>query len=88
MPSLDTVLLDIHTNTPFKVRDYLAIREGDLNFLAAHRYTEAGGTVLDWMPLHDDDDATDNLFPLMAKTIKGELSTGVNASQKADVPLA
>ena len=81
-PSLDDELLDIHTNTSFKVRDYLAIREGDLNFLAAPRYAEAGGTVLDWVPLHDDDDTTDTPFPLMAKTIKGTLRTGVNTSQK------
>ena len=63
MPSLDTVLLDIHTNSSFKVRDYLVIREGDLNFLAAPRYAEAGGTVLDWVPLPDDDDTTDTPFP-------------------------
>lgn len=87
MPSLDTVLLDIHTSKTVKVRDYLAIRESYLNFLAAPRYAEAGGTVLDWVDLHNDDDATDNPFSLMAKTIKGRLSTGVNASQKADVPL-
>lgn len=82
MPSLDTVLLDIHTSKTFKVRNYIAIREGDLNFLAAPRYAEAGCTVLDWVPLHDDDDTTDKPFPLMAKTIKGELRTGVNAGQK------
>ena len=81
-PSLDTVLFDIHTNSSFKVRDYLAIREGDLNFLAAPRYAEAGGTVSNWVALPDDDDTTDTPFPLMAKTIKGTLRTGVNTSQK------
>ncbi|MBR4675455.1 MAG: hypothetical protein IKP00_13395 [Victivallales bacterium] len=86
-PSLDDELMDIHTNTPFKVRDYLAIREGNLNFLAAPRYAEAGGTVLDWVALPKDDDASDKPFPLTAKTIKGGLYTGVNASQKADVLL-
>ena len=87
MPSLDPVLLDIHTSKTVKVRDYLAIRESDLNFLAAHRYTEAGCTVLDWVALQDDDDTTDKPFLLMAKTIKGELRTGVNASQKVITPL-
>ena len=86
-PSLDDVLLDIHTNTSFKVRDYLAIREGDLNFLAAPKYAEAGGTVLDWVALHDDDEASDKPLSLTAKTIKGGLSTGVNASQKVITPL-
>ena len=48
-PALDAVLIDIHTESPFAVRDYLATREGGLNFLAAPRYAEAGGTVLDWV---------------------------------------
>ncbi len=48
-PALDTILIDVHTGSSFVVRDYLAIREGGLNFLAAPRYAEAGGTVLDWV---------------------------------------
>ena len=48
-PALDTTLIDVHTGSSFVVRDYLAIREGGLNFLAAPRYAEAGGTVLDWV---------------------------------------
>ena len=84
---MDTVLLDIHTSKTFKVRNYIAIREGDLNFLAAPRYAEAGGTVLDWVPLPEDDDATNTPFSLMAKTIKCEQRAGVNASQKVVTPL-
>ena len=48
-PALETTLIDVHTGSSFVVRDYLAIREGGLNFLAAPRYAEAGGTVLDWV---------------------------------------
>jgi len=49
VPSLDTVLLDIHTGKTFKVIDYLVTREGDGNFLVSPYYAEAGGTVLDWV---------------------------------------
>ncbi|MBR6374767.1 MAG: hypothetical protein IKR91_00835 [Alloprevotella sp.] len=45
------------------MRDYLAIREGDLNFLAAPRYAEAGSAVLDWVALPEDDVASDKPFP-------------------------
>ena len=55
VPPLDAVCIDIHTNKPFTVRDFLVIREGDLNFLAAPRYAEAGGTVLDWIPMDEAD---------------------------------
>ena len=50
VPSLDTVLLDLHTGKTFKVRDYIVTREGDGNFLVTPYYAEAGGTVLDWVP--------------------------------------
>ena len=50
VPSLDTVLLDLHTSKTFKVRDYIVTRQGDGNFLVTPYYAEAGGTVLDWVP--------------------------------------
>ena len=81
------MLFDIHTNTSFKGRDYLAIREGALNFLAAPRYAEAGGIVLDWVALHADDDTMDTPFHLMAKPSKGKLHTDMNAGQKIVTPL-
>ncbi len=53
-PSLDDVLLDIHTDRTFKVRDFIVTREGDGNFLVSPYYAEKGGTVLDWMdPAHN-----------------------------------
>ena len=55
-PELDSEMVDIHTGARFRVGDYLAIREGSLNFLAAPRYAEAGGTVLDWIPPVPDED--------------------------------
>ncbi len=59
-PSLDDKMLDLHTDSVFKVRDFLAIREGGLNFIAAPRYAEAGGTVLDWIPAAADDASDDD----------------------------
>ncbi len=59
-PSLDDEMLDLHTDSVFKVRDFLAIREGGLNFIASPRYAEAGGTVLDWISIADDNASDDN----------------------------
>ena len=53
-PSLDTVMLDIHTQRTFTVRDYIVTREGNGNFLVTPYYAEAGGTVLDWVTLDND----------------------------------
>ncbi len=55
VPSLDTVLLDLHTGKTFKVRDYIVTREGDGNFLVTPYYAEAGGTVLDWVKPDKED---------------------------------
>ncbi len=55
VPSLDTVLLDLHTSKTFKVRDYIVTREGDGNFLVTPYYAEAGGTVLDWVKPDKED---------------------------------
>ncbi len=48
-PSLDEVMVDIHTKKEFKVGEYMVTREGDGNFLVTPYYAEAGGTVLDWI---------------------------------------
>ena len=34
LPSKDEMWLDLHTNTTFRVEEFIVIREGDLNFLA------------------------------------------------------
>ncbi len=65
-PSLDDRMLDLHSDSVFTVRDFLVIREGGLNFIAAPKYAEAGGTVLDWIPAAadeaDSDGAPDGAF--------------------------
>ena len=48
-PALDAVMLDLHTQRMFKVRDYIVTREDNGNFLVTPFYAEAGGTVLDWV---------------------------------------
>ena len=67
-PAMDEVLLDLHTNTTFRVEEFLVIREGDLNFLAAPKYAEAGGTVLDWVEPDTEDDSQ----TMRCGTLKGD----------------
>lgn len=50
IPSMDSRMVDIHTDKAFIVKDFMVVREGDGNFLVSPYYAEAGGTVLDWMP--------------------------------------
>ena len=48
-PSLNTVMLDLHENKCFTVRDYLVIREGKQNYLVSPYFGSTGGSVLDWV---------------------------------------
>ena len=72
VPEMDATLLDLHTDTFFRVGDYLAIREGDLNFLAAPKYAEAGGTVLDWI----DPDSTETAYVLKRELLDRNAEDG------------
>jgi hypothetical protein len=51
VPSLDDVMEDIHVEKRFRVREFLVAREGEMNVLASPYYLEAGGTVIDWVPV-------------------------------------
>ncbi|MBN2206903.1 MAG: hypothetical protein JW742_05820 [Candidatus Aminicenantes bacterium] len=51
VPSLDDVMEDIHAEKRFRVREFLVAREGEMNVLASPYSLEAGGTVIDWMPV-------------------------------------
>jgi hypothetical protein len=51
VPSLDDVMEDIHAEKRFRVREFLVAREGGMNVLASPYYLEAGGTVIDWVPV-------------------------------------
>ena len=50
MPSMDTIMLDIHEDKTFRVKDFRVIREGEGNFIVSPYYPKSGGTLLDWIP--------------------------------------
>ncbi len=49
IPSLDDLMEDIHSGKRFRVREFMATREGQMNVLASPYYLESGGTVIDWI---------------------------------------
>ena len=51
IPDMNTLMLDIHSDTQFLVSDYKAIRQDGGNFIVAPLYAKYGGTLLDWMPV-------------------------------------
>jgi len=51
IPAMDDLMLDIHTQTKFKVSEYKAIRQNGGNFIVAPLYAQYGGTLLDWLPV-------------------------------------
>ncbi len=53
IPAMNSRMVDIHSDKIFTVKDFMIVREGDGNFLVSPYYAEAGGTVLDWMPVKD-----------------------------------
>jgi hypothetical protein len=60
VPSLDTVLYDLHSDKEFVVREFRVIREDGSNWLVSPYYEEGGGTVIDWVSpdemVEDDED--------------------------------
>ncbi len=59
VPSLDAVMLDIHEDKTFTVREFRVTREGDENWLVSPYYPTSGGTVIDWWPEDEDDEEYD-----------------------------
>ena len=63
-PSMDDTLFDLHEGRPFKVSDFMVVREDNSNFAVSPYYLHSGGTILDWIPLDrmesetDDEDVT------------------------------
>jgi hypothetical protein len=51
VPSLDEQMYDLHADKIFTVRDYRVTCEHGMNYLVSPYYAEAGGTVIDWVPL-------------------------------------
>jgi hypothetical protein len=55
VPALDDELCDLHTGKNFKVREFRVTREAGHNFLVSPYYEEGGGTVIDWVPVEDEE---------------------------------
>jgi hypothetical protein len=54
-PSMDEIRIDLHSGKKFRIREFRVTREGKMNCLVSPYYEEGGGTVIDWMPLDEDD---------------------------------
>ena len=55
VPSLDEVRCDLHPGRNFRVRQFRVTREGGHNWLVSPYYEEGGGTVIDWVPVDEDE---------------------------------
>ena len=70
VPSMDEIMFDIHEEKTFTVRDFMVMRDHELNFLVSPYFCSSGGSVLDWISRqkdNDDDDENDAIVDL--KTI-------------------
>jgi hypothetical protein len=56
VPSLEDEMEDIHTEKTFRVRDFVVLWEAGMNVLASPYYLEGGGSVIDWLPVEDEDE--------------------------------
>jgi hypothetical protein len=54
-PGLEDIMEDIHTGKTFKVKDFMVAREAGMNVLASPYYFKHGGTVIDWIPVYEDE---------------------------------
>ena len=59
-PSMDDTLFDLHEGRPFKVSDFMVVREDNSNFAVSPYYLHSGGTILDWIPLDRMESDTDD----------------------------
>ena len=50
VPHLDKVMIDIHENKRFRVRDFKVIQGPDRPFLMSPYWETSGGSVIDWFP--------------------------------------
>ena len=54
VPSLNSVMLDIHEEKLFKVGEFRVLRGGDMDWLVSPYFPKSGGTVIDWVEPDDD----------------------------------
>ena len=64
VPSMDEIMFDIHEEKTFTVKDFMVIRDHNLNFLVSPYFCSSGGSVLDWISRQkdneDDEDEDDD----------------------------
>ena len=48
VPSLNTMMLDLHEERFFKVGDFRVLRGGGTDWLVSPYFPTSGGTVIDW----------------------------------------
>ena len=51
VPSLNKMMIDIHEDKRFRVRDYKGIQGPDRPFLMSPYWESSGGSVIDWFPV-------------------------------------
>jgi len=57
IPKLTDMMIDIHVDRKFMVKDFRVTWEHGMNYLVSPYYPEGGGTVIDWW---DENAATPN----------------------------
>ena len=55
VPGLDEMMVDIHENRAFRVRDYKVVKDAQGLWLVSPYYFSSGGTVIDWVPADQTD---------------------------------
>lgn len=50
VPGLDELMVDIHENRAFRVRDYKVVKDSQGLWLVSPYYFSSGGSVIDWVP--------------------------------------
>ena len=69
VPSMDEIMFDIHEEKTFTVKDFIVMRDHNLNFLVSPYFSSSGGSVLDWISRQKDNDDEDDDAIVDLKTI-------------------
>ena len=72
IPDFEDMILDLHENKKFKLKESKIIREDGYNFIVSPYYPISGGTILDFA---EDDDIIDEDLVIMTKGVKGRKDT-------------
>lgn len=79
VPGMGAVVLDLHAKRRFVVREFKVVREQGMNLLVSPYYYQAGGSVIDWVPVNpegdqDEEEDWDDGFPF--RTTAHEIRPG------------